>query len=169
MQAAGELRRLVFLARVSETGDVTDQSPGPFVALAVLCQRYDRQPDGTVDVTGIVDGIGLQAESADRLQLEPVIVPLTALVALRAGTVRGMRTVEVRGVFPSGAMGPAVKQRVTFSADRPGVTLRVPLELSVQEAGTYWFDVLTEGVLITRISFHAHVEFDGRSTGAQGS
>lgn len=144
---------------------MTDQSPGPFVALAVLCQRYDRQPDGTVDITGIVDGIGLRAESPDQLQLEPAIVPLTVLVALRAGGVRGMRTIEVRGVFPSGGMGPAVKQRVTFSDDRPGITLRVPLELSVQEAGTYWFDVISESALITRISFEAHVEFDGRPAG----
>ncbi len=146
-----------------------DHTSGPFVALAVLCQRYDRQPDGTVDVTGIVDGIGLRAESPDRLQLEPAVVPLTVLVALRAGGVRGLRMVEVRGVFPSGAEGPAVKQRVTFSDDRPGITLRVPLELSVQEAGTYWFDVLSEGVLITRISFDAHVEFDGGVAGDQGS
>lgn len=144
---------------------MTDQYTGPFVALAVLCQRYDRQPDGTVDVTGIVDGIGLHAESPEQLQHEPAVVPLTALVALRAGHVRGVRTIEVRGVFPSGLAGPAVKQRVMFSDDRPGVTLRVPLELSVQEAGTYWFDVLGDGRVLTRISFVAHVEFDGGPAG----
>lgn len=138
---------------------MTSGSAGPFVALAVLCQRYDRQPDGTVDVSGIVDGVGLRAESPEQLQHEPAIVPLTVLVALRAGDERGVRIVEVRGIFPSGLTGPAVSQRVVFSDDRPGVTLRVPLELSVQEPGTYWFDVVVEGRLLTRISFVAHVEF----------
>lgn len=149
----------MFRPRVSETWSVTLNAHGPFVALAVLCQRYDRQPDGTVDVSGIVDGVGLRAESAEQLQHEPAIVPLTVLVALRAGAERGVRMVEVRGVFPSGLAGPAVSQRVVFSDDRPGVTLRVPLELSVQEPGTYWFDVVVEGRLLTRISFVAHVEF----------
>lgn len=129
------------------------------MALAVLCQRYDRQPDGTVDVTGIVDGVGLRAESLEQLQHEPAVVPLTALVALRAGEARGVQTIEIRGVFPSGLAGPAVRQRVHFTDDHPGITLRVPLELSVQEAGTYWFDVFGDERLLTRISFTAHVEF----------
>ncbi|MFN8060670.1 MAG: hypothetical protein U0Q12_16060 [Vicinamibacterales bacterium] len=138
-----------------------NDSTGPFVALAVLCQRYDRQPDGTADVSGIVDGLGFRADSPHGLLHNPALVPLMALVALRAGAMRGAHEATISGTFPSGVPGPSVSQRVVFTDDRPGVTLRVPLELSVQEPGTYWFDVRLDGRLLTRISLAAHVEFDG--------
>lgn len=136
-------------------------TPGPFVAMAVLCQRYDRQPDGTVDVTGIVDGIGLSVSSAEELLHHPATLQLMALVALRAGDCRGQATVRVKGRFPSGLPGASVTHRVQFTDERPGASLRVPLELCIQEAGTYWFDVEVDDRLLTSISFVADVHYDG--------
>lgn len=137
---------------------------GPFIAMAVLCQRYDRQPDGTVDVTGIVDGLALRAASPEHLRHEPMELQLMALVALRAGDARGVHTVTIRGRFPSGHDGPSVTQRVVFSDERPGATLRVPLELSLQEAGSYAFDILVEGRLLSRMALIVEVAFDASSS-----
>ena len=36
---------------------------GPFVSMAVFCERLDRQPDGTVDVIGVVDGVSLSPDA----------------------------------------------------------------------------------------------------------
>ena len=44
---------------------------GPFVALAVLCDRIEPRPDGAVDVHGIVDGVAITPESGDPLGLRP--------------------------------------------------------------------------------------------------
>jgi hypothetical protein len=124
---------------------------GPFVAMALLCQRLDRQPDGTVDVGGIVDGVEVEL-STDAQTAEPVVISLLAVVSLRAGATQGSKEVTVQGHYPSGATGPAVSRRVQFSNTFPNATLTVPLELEVDQAGTYWFDVSADGQVLTRIS-----------------
>jgi hypothetical protein len=132
-------------------------SNGPFVAMAVLCQRIDRQPDGTVDVLGIVDGLGISVTEGEDLRADPAKITLTALVALRAGQWRGPFTVRVQGHFPSGLPGPSVSSRVFFTEDAPGATLTVPLDLEVQEGGVYRFDVSGEEGRLTEIALHVHV------------
>jgi hypothetical protein len=129
-----------------------DTHPGPFVALAVLCERIVPRPDGAVDVHGIVDGVALTPAPPDPLGLKPAgIVSLTAVVSLRAGEARGRHEVSLRGTYPSGADGPAVSRTVEFTDRVPGASLVVPLELEVHEPGTYHFDVRVDGALVTRI------------------
>lgn len=128
---------------------------GPFVALAVLCHRIDRQADGTVDIHGIVDGLVISRESPqDPAAPTHPVLSLTAVVMLRAGDVRGEGTLILRGWFPSGAEGPTLARRLFFSDDAPAATLAVQLELELSEAGVYWFDVDFEGRRLTRISLH---------------
>ncbi|MPY90958.1 MAG: hypothetical protein GEU99_23985 [Luteitalea sp.] len=128
---------------------------GPFVAMAVLCQRLDRQPDGTVDVRGVVDGVQVELPT-DPHTAEPMMIPLLGVVSLRAGTTRGSKEITVRGHYPSGDAGPTVSRRVQFSDTFPNATLTVPLELEVDQEGTYWFDVAADGQLLTRISLLVH-------------
>jgi hypothetical protein len=123
---------------------------GPYVALAVLCQRIDLQPDGTANLLGIVDGLGVD-DPADA-NTPPLILNLRAVIALRGGSIRGQRRITVRGWFPSGAGGVASDTVVAFTDARPAVTLNLPLELELPEIGTYVFDVLCDDALVTAIT-----------------
>jgi len=123
---------------------------GPHVALAVLCQRVDLQPDGTADVIGIVDGLVLTPQNA--ADAPPLVLNLRAVIALRAGDVRGARTIGLRGIYPSGADGLHASRVVQFTDTRPAVTLNLPLELELPEAGTYRFEVTCDDDLLTLIS-----------------
>jgi hypothetical protein len=123
---------------------------GPYVALAVLCQRIDLQPDGTANIIGIVDGLAVDDPSDPNTP--PLIINIRARIALRGGGVRGAHTITLRGWFPSGSEGLAADTVVTFSDDRPAVTLNLPLELELPEIGTYVFDVLYDGQLLTAIT-----------------
>jgi hypothetical protein len=123
---------------------------GPYVALAVLCQRVDMQPDGSADLIGIVDGLAVD-DPADP-NTPPLILNLRAVVALRGGSVRGQRRLTLRGWFPSGAEGLSADKLVVFSDARPAVTLNMPLELELPELGTYVFDVLCDDELLTAIT-----------------
>lgn len=128
------------------------EAQGPFVAMAVLCSHVEPQPDGTVDVRGIVDGVVLTPEADDPLGLQPHgVVSLTALVSLRAGTVRGRHPLALRGVYPSGATGPSVVRDVEFTDEVPGASFIVPIELQVHERGWYCFDVIFGDQLLTRM------------------
>ena len=123
---------------------------GPYVALAVLCQRVDMQPDGTADLIGIVDGLAVD-DPVDP-NTPPLVLNLRAVLALRGGSVRGQRRLTLRGWFPSGAEGLSADKLVTFSDTRPAVTLNMPLELELPELGTYVFDVLCDDDLLTAIT-----------------
>src|SRR5687767_14197051 len=97
---------------------------GPYVAMAVFCQRLDRQPDGTVDVVGVVDGISLSRDAdpgGDTFDEAPV-VRLLGLVSLRAGAARGRHTLSLRGHFPDGEVGAALTRPIEFTDQAPGAT-----------------------------------------------
>jgi hypothetical protein len=137
---------------------------GPFVAIAVLCQDVLRRDDGTMDVLGIVEGLLVdpppQGED-DPLGLRPAaIVSLRLMVSLRAGTLRGAQAVQVVGRYPAGNAGPSTGVQVEFTDERPAATINVPLEIQVHEPGTYRFDVLVGGALVTvvplRVLFTTH-------------
>ena len=129
---------------------------GPYVALAVLCQRIDLQPDGTANLIGIVDGLSIDDPSDPGTP--PLILNLRAVIALRGGSVRGPRRITFRGWFPSGSEGLTADKMVTFTDERPAVTLNLPLELELPEIGTYVFDVLCDDDLVTAIT----LEVQGR-------
>jgi hypothetical protein len=125
---------------------------GPFVALAVLCQRMDRQADGSADVVGIVDGLNLDSPFlGDQSDAEAPTVMLTALVSIRAGEIRGQHVLAIRGRYPSGILGPSISRLVELTDQMPAATLSVPLELELEQLGTYWFDVTFDQILLTRI------------------
>ena len=126
---------------------------GPFVAMAVFCARLDRQPDGTVDVVGVVDGISLAADPGGDAFDEAAapVVRLLGLVSLRAGEARGRHTLSLRAHFPDGELGATLTRPIEFTDQAPGATIGFPFELEARETGTYWFDVVYDDRLLTRI------------------
>jgi hypothetical protein len=131
---------------------------GPYVAMAVFCQRLDRQPDGTVDVIGVVDGVRVSppghpptAGDASDPSREPAMIRLLGLVSVRAGAVRGRHVLSLKAHFPSGEEGAALTRPVELTDRAPGATMSFPLELEAREAGLYWFDVFFDDRPLTRI------------------
>jgi hypothetical protein len=120
--------------------------------MAVLCQRVEPRPDGTVDVLGIVDGVVIEPEGTDPLGLHPdARVALTALVSLRAGEVRGAHRLALVGLYPSGREGPAFQRQVEFTDAAPAASLIVPVDLEIHEPGVYAFDVRFDDRRLTRM------------------
>ena len=126
-------------------------STGPFVAMAVVCQRLDRKPDGTVDVVGVVDGVSLAPEGEGQDPDAPPVVRLLGLVSIRAGEARGRHTLSLRAHFPDGELGATLTRPIELTERSPGATIGFPFELEARDTGTYWFDVACDDVLLTRI------------------
>ena len=118
--------------------------------MAVFCQRLDRQPDGTVDVVGVVDGVSVSSPEAAGAD-GPAMIRLLGLVSVRAGDVRGRHTLSLKAQFPGGDEGPALVRQVELTDRAPGATLSFPLELEARDAGIYWFDVFFDERPLTRI------------------
>jgi hypothetical protein len=126
---------------------------GPFVSMAVFCARLDRQPDGTVDVIGVVDGVSLSADGDPDADADatPPVVRLLGLVSLRAGAARGRRTISLKAHFPDGELGATLTRPIELTDHAPGATIGFPFELEARDTGTYWFDVACDDTLLTRI------------------
>lgn len=118
--------------------------------MAVFCQRVDRQPDGTVDVVGVVDGVSV-SNPDDAGDAEPAMIRLLGLVSIRAGAVRGRHVLSLKAQFPGGQAGPSLVRHVELTDLAPGATLSFPLELEARDAGLYWFDVFFDERPLTRI------------------
>jgi len=120
--------------------------------MAVLCQKVEPKPDGTVDVLGIVDGVVVEPQGDDPLGLRPAAqLSLTALVSVRAGDVRGPHTLSLESGYPSGGSGPSLERRVEFTEAAPAASLVVPLDLEIHEPGVYTFDAYCDARLLTRM------------------
>jgi hypothetical protein len=127
--------------------------------MAVLCQGVDPKPDGTVDVRGIVDGVVVEPEDSDPLGVHPLArLELTALVSVRAGSVRGAHILSIRSSYPSGSGGPSLERPVEFTDDAPAASLIVPIELEVHEPGLYAFDAFYDGRLLTRMQLWVRLQ-----------
>jgi hypothetical protein len=120
---------------------------GPFVAMAVFCQRVDLQTDGSADVIGIVDGVSVSPQEPQ--DAPALVLSVRGVIALRAGSARGARTIGIRGTYPSGAEGLHAHRVVQFTDQRPAITLNLPMELELPETGTYRFDITCDDALLT--------------------
>jgi hypothetical protein len=118
--------------------------------MAVFCQRVDLQPDGSADVIGIVDCVAVTPQHLN--DAPPLVLSVRAVIALRAGDIRGARTIGIRGTYPSGAEGLHAHRAVHFTDQRPAVTLNIPLELELPETGVYRFDISGDGELLTAMT-----------------
>jgi hypothetical protein len=130
---------------------------GPFVGLAVLCHGFEPRPDGTADIRGLVHGVAVEPPGEAGLEDDPLglrpdaRVELLAVVFLHAGNQRGTHRLTLQGVYPNGRAGGAVSRDIQFTERTPAATCPVPVELEVFEPGVYHYDVLFDGVRLTRI------------------
>jgi hypothetical protein len=130
-------------------------APLPHLGLAVLCQAVSRQPDGSMDLLGIIEGVVLDPpppSEADPLGLRPVaVLPLRLVVTLRAAQRWGRHAVEITGRYPGGRPGPSTGLQIELSEARPNATLNVPIDFEVHDPGTCHFDVAVDGALLTTV------------------
>lgn len=125
------------------------RSAGPYIGVAVLCQRVDRQPDGSTDLIGIMHDVSLDSPFLDEIQRKTL--RLHAVIALRAGELRGGHVVAIRGKYPAGVDGPMVARLVEFTDEEPAAMLLIPVEIDLDALGVYWFEVMFDQRIVTRI------------------
>lgn len=132
---------------------------GPFVNVAVLCRQRYEQPDGSVDLIGILQHAVMDSPYLDRVDAREIRT--VAIVSLHAGALRGAHTLSVRARYPGGIDGQMVARLVEFSDEALQVTLQMPLTISLERTGEYCVDVFFNQGLLTRISWLASKPLGG--------
>lgn len=126
-----------------------ESQSGPFVQVACICQTVMQEPPGIVSLIRITDRVQV-AGPFD--QMQPQMFPNLALVVvLKSGFARTTHTVTIQPVTPSGNKLQKIEQSALFEGEDRGVVTAMPLPLVATEPGLYWFEVLVEDMLLTRI------------------
>lgn len=126
--------------------------PGPHVQVATFCEKVLQEQDGVLSIIRAVDRIILSAPAAGAPAELPEggVVPATLVVCLKADDAHGRHPITVRGQQPSGVYLPDQTFDATFERDERGVNLVLNMGLPAME-GLYWFDVLVNDALLTRV------------------
>ncbi len=131
---------------------MTTNSNGPYLIAALICERVIQEKDETVSLIRITDRIAVTTSAAGSPEtMPPIAVNLTAFISFKSGSAKGRHTVKWRTETPSGITLPEQLLPVLFEGDDRGVNLILALNMTIDQEGVYWFDILLEDQLFTRI------------------
>lgn len=123
---------------------------GPYLAAALLCEKVLVEKDEVLSAIRIVDRI---IHTARAEIMPPLNVDLRLLLVFKSGPAHGSRNVTVRLAQPSGRVQQPVMLPIFLEGgdgDR-GANLLIEVRFQALEDGLYWFDILLNEELITRV------------------
>jgi hypothetical protein len=124
---------------------------GPFLSLAVICERVLVEKDEVMSLIRIFDRWTVKGPFA---KMPPTLVSLWLVVSLRSGLFRGSATVTIKPKSPSGTDLPVSQVSAQFPSDKgdeQGTNLLANLGIMAEEEGIYWFEILLDNKPITRV------------------
>ena len=121
---------------------MAEQGGGPFLQMAVMCEKALQETDGVLSVIRIVDRLTIPGARP---------VQITGVINFNSGFAQGRYTVKLRPQTPSGKSMGEREFPVLFEGDERGVTLLADIGFVAEEEGLYWFDVLLGEAVVTRI------------------
>lgn len=125
---------------------------GPHLSAAVLCERVLEEKDGVLTLVRLVDRIIVTAQGPDApTSLPPTVVNFWIVVSLKSGAARGRSVVKIRPEQPSGQQMDPIELTVHFEGEDRGANLILNMGFNVEQEGLYWFDILLDERLITRV------------------
>lgn len=131
---------------------------GPYLTMAVICEKVLVEQGGGISVIRITDTINQSAAGPEPpAEMPPFISDnLTMVIVLRAGEAKGRFGVKLRPEAPGGFQLPTFEQQIQLVGGPWGATVVVPLVIPVAQEGVFWFDVFLTGpkkheTLLTRV------------------
>ncbi len=144
---------------------MTTENSGPYLNAAVICEKVLQEKDETLSVIRMVDRFNVTVNALGSPErLPPIPINLTVLISLKSGKARGRSTVKLRIESPSGLKLPDQLLPVLFEGEDRGVNLVLNLSLVIDQEGVYWFDVLLEEQLLTRMPLRTVYQRIGTSS-----
>jgi hypothetical protein len=128
---------------------MSQETSGPWVAIAVICETALQEASGVLSLIRVVDRFQVAGPTSE---MQPVNLKFTIVVAFKAGFSRNSAIVSIKPIPPSNKDVPPIEASVLFEGEDRGVNLVLNIPgFQVSEQGLYWFDVSVDGVLFTRI------------------
>lgn len=122
---------------------------GPYLSLAVICEKLLVEKDGVQSIVRIVDHFHVHGSPPD---MPPMPVFFTLAIAFKSGFFRGVQRINIEPTTPSGAKMPAMSTTVNFEGDDDrGVFVGMETRFVAPEPGLYWLDIKLGDMTATRV------------------
>jgi hypothetical protein len=125
--------------------------PLPFVTAALLCERVLREKDESLTLVRIADKLQYRLEGQNLPENIKPMVNINGLVSVKAGPVTGDHTISITVERPNGDRKEVGAFPVKFLGKDQGQNLILNMGIGVDQDGLYWFDVIFDGQVLTRI------------------
>jgi len=125
---------------------------GPYIQLAVFCERMLREADGVLSLIRVVDVVTHTERSPNPPDEMPEVhYPLTLVITLKSGAARGRHGITIIPELPSGETMPPVTMSVRMEGEGRGTNIISRIDIPYRLEGLYWFNVQFDNQVITRI------------------
>lgn len=121
----------------------------PYLIAALLCDRVLQEENGTVSIIRLADRLGYQTMGLPE-GTKPGM-QLQGLVAVKSGPVTGNHVIKVFIENPNGKRQEILAYPVTFMGKDHGQNIIMNLAFGIEVDGLYWFDVVLDDEVLTRI------------------
>ena len=138
---------------------------GPYVSLAVICERVLQEKDGVLSLVRIIDRVMVATtdQNAPAELPEGGKIIVTLVVALKSGNAKGRYPIAIVVEPPHGVATTANAVDVMFEGEDRGVNLILNLQLEAIE-GLYWFVVSIRDQELTRVPLRVMYQRLGASS-----
>jgi hypothetical protein len=128
---------------------------GPYLGMAILCERVLQEKDNVLSAIRIVDKIIQTTIGADSVEMmPPVTINLFAIISFKSGRSGGKYNFKLVSTTPSNEKMQEYTIPLVLEKNGKSANVIINLNLLVKEEGLYWFDVLLNDKFITKIPLH---------------
>jgi hypothetical protein len=134
----------------------------PFVQVACVCERFLQEPDKVISVIRVVDLLTLTQTPIPTAVPESTlpqpaliqVMDFSIVVALKSGDLQGQFRLSIVMEDPKGTRIPLMRDSPVLLKGDDGVNAAIRFGLPYNApVGRYWFDVLWDDDVLTRIPF----------------
>jgi len=128
---------------------------GPYLGMAILCERVLQEKDNVLSAIRIVDKIIQTAIGPDSLEMmPPVTINLFAIISFKSGASGGKYNFKLVPTTPSNEKMQEYSIPLVLEKNGKSANVIINLNLLVKEEGLYWFDVSLNDEFVTKIPLH---------------
>jgi hypothetical protein len=133
---------------------------GPYVSVAAICDAVLHEKDERISCIRFLDQLNITIASED--EDASIAIRLNAFIAFKSGPFIGPKMCTIEIVGPSGKKGTPIGGKpkefpMQFNGGEHGHNLIVAFDFPVNKSGLYWFDVLLDGEVYTRIPLKINI------------
>ena len=128
---------------------------GPYVQAALFCEMLLESKDNVASIIRVIDRVThTVVDPGAPDELPPFSYSANAVIMLKGGGARGTCNLDIVREAPDATIETVASGTVTFSgAPQQGVTVQLRVDNVYTQTGIYWFDVILDGKLLTKMPF----------------